>query len=124
MSKQLRPNLKDLLNEVGPGFAAEQPAPVIVGEAAGEAEPATGRPRVESLKVRRAPKKQPQAGQGTLKERTRQCSLYLELPVYERLREIAFHERVHMHELFLEGIELLLKKRGAPPIKELMKKAG
>ncbi|MGP0092313.1 MAG: hypothetical protein ACLPKB_20485 [Xanthobacteraceae bacterium] len=113
------------MSEVGPTFGGDEPAPVIAPEErARGAEPTTETPRVESLKVKRAPKKQPAAGQGTLKERTRQCSLYLELPVYEQLREIAFHERVHMHELFIEGIDLLLRKRGAPPIKELMKKAG
>jgi len=111
-----------MLNEVD--FGAKEPAPIVAEAPVSPPEPAAEKPHIESLRVRRGPKKPPPAGQGTLKERTRQCSLYLELPVYERLREIAFHERVPMHELFMEGIELALKRRGAPPIKELMKKAG
>jgi hypothetical protein len=40
------------------------------------------------------------------------------------LRDIAHDERTKLHPLILEGIDLLLKKRGAPSIKELTKKAG
>ena len=61
-------------------------------------------------------------GQGTLKQRTRQQSLYLEVPVYELLREIAHTERTSMHALFLEGIDAVLKKRGSPSIRELVRK--
>ncbi len=59
-------------------------------------------------------------GRGTLKQRTRPQSLYLEIPVYELLREIAHVERKSMHSLFLEGIDAVLKKRGSPSIKELL----
>lgn len=59
-------------------------------------------------------------GRGTLKQRTRQQSLYLEVPVYDVLREIAHGERCSMHSLFLEGIDAVLKKRGSPSIKELL----
>ena len=65
-----------------------------------------------------------QPGQGTLRERTKQLSLYLEEPVYDALREIAHVERSKMHQLVVEGIDLLLKKRGAPSITELLKRAG
>ena len=48
----------------------------------------------------------------------------VEPPVYDRLRDIAHEERVKMHALFLEAVDLLLKKRGAPSIRELTRKAG
>ena len=79
---------------------------------------------VVALKPQRPPRTQQPAGEGTLKERAHQLSLYLEGPVYDRLREIAFHERTKLHPLILEGIDLLLKKRGAPSIKELTKNTG
>jgi hypothetical protein len=64
------------------------------------------------------------AGQGTLRDRSKQLSLYLEEPVYDALREIAHVERSKMHQLIVEGIDLLLKKKGSPSISELLKKAG
>lgn len=56
----------------------------------------------------------------TLRQRTRQQSLYLEHTVYEALREIAFVERKALHALFLEGIDAVLKKRGLASIRELV----
>jgi hypothetical protein len=47
-------------------------------------------------------------------------SVYLEPPVFERLRVLAFEERTKMHTLMLEAVDLLLKKRGQPSIKKLM----
>jgi hypothetical protein len=41
-------------------------------------------------------------------------SLYLPEPVYEALRETAFHERCKIHDLALEGTSLALRKRGYP----------
>jgi hypothetical protein len=60
----------------------------------------------------------------TLKERTRQQSLYLEIPVHDVLREIAFTERTSLHALLLEGVDAVLKKRGAPSIRELLLGSG
>jgi hypothetical protein len=39
-------------------------------------------------------------------------SLYLPEAVYEGLREAAFKERVKIHAIVLEGIEMALRKRG------------
>ncbi len=68
----------------------------------------------------------PQTGQrqeaprvGTLKERARQLSVYLEPPVYDQLRDLAYTERTKMHQLMLEAVDLLFKKRGALSIKQL-----
>ena len=41
-------------------------------------------------------------------------SLYLPPAVMDRLREIAFTERKKMHDLFLEGIDLVIEGRGHP----------
>jgi hypothetical protein len=39
-------------------------------------------------------------------------SLYLPKAVHEALRVAAFKERVKIHDILLEGIELALRKRG------------
>jgi hypothetical protein len=49
-------------------------------------------------------------------------SLYLPEPVYEVLREAAFHERCKIHDIIMQGIDAALKKRGYPSIDDL--KAG
>ena len=82
------------------------------------------RETVTTLTPRRAAAPKQPAGQGTLKQRAHQLSVYLEGPVYDRLRDIAHDERTKLHPLILEAIDLLLKKRGSPSIKELIKKTG
>jgi hypothetical protein len=49
-------------------------------------------------------------------------SLYLPEPVYEALRKIAFDERLKIHDVVLEGIDLALRRRGYARIESL--KAG
>jgi hypothetical protein len=46
-------------------------------------------------------------------------SLYLPDPVYEALRKIAFEERLKIHDVVLEGIDLALRRRGYPLIEGL-----
>lgn len=72
-----------------------------------------------TLKPRAVPKKRP-----GIKERTHQFSLYIEPEVYDALRGIAFEERIKLHALITEGVDLVLKRRGSPSIRELIKKAG
>lgn len=69
---------------------------------------------------------QPQSSvaQRTLKERAKQLSVYLEPPVYDQLRDIAYTERTKIHPLMLEALDLLFKQRGALPIKELEKRVS
>jgi hypothetical protein len=43
-------------------------------------------------------------------------SLYLPATVHEALREIAFHERLKIHDVVMQGIDAALRKRGYPPI--------
>jgi hypothetical protein len=61
----------------------------------------------------------PTTSHGTLKERTRQLSVYLEPPVYDQLRDLAYTERTKIHPLMLEALDLLFKQRGALSIKQL-----
>lgn len=122
MSKPPKTDFKALIAaQVAPAVSPEpeiQPASEAVPPAASE-------PReVVTIKRRRPPPIQKPVGEGTLKQRAHQLSVYLEAPVYEQLREIAHVERTKLHPLILEGIDLLLKKRGAPSIKELTKKAS
>jgi hypothetical protein len=140
MSKPPKPDLKALIAaDVAPAVkdaaasmvaeelpvATVEPAPVppapVVTVAAAPA-PVALHTRRPAPSRRQAPPKA--EGRGTIRERARQLSLYLEDPVYDQIREIAHVERVKMHQLVLEGIDLLLKKRGAPSIKELMKQAS
>ena len=56
---------------------------------------------------------------GTLKERAKQLSVYLEPPVHDQLRDIAYTERTKIHQLMLEALDLLFQKRGALSITQL-----
>jgi hypothetical protein len=71
-----------------------------------------------------APQTPPAAKQGTLKERARQLSVYLEPPVYDQLRDLAYTERTKMHALMLEAVDLLFKQRGASSIRQLTAPRG
>ncbi|GJE76517.1 hypothetical protein BGCPKDLD_3111 [Methylorubrum suomiense] len=62
----------------------------------------------------------PAAGTGTLKQRAKQMSVYLEPPVYDQLRDLAFAERAKMHGLMLEALDLLFKQRGARSIEQIL----
>lgn len=71
-----------------------------------------------------APPVAPPERQGTLKERARQLSVYLEPPVYDQLRDLAYTERTKMHALMLEAVDLLFKQRGASSIRQLTTPRG
>jgi hypothetical protein len=49
-------------------------------------------------------------------------SLYLPEPVYEALRKIAFDERAKIHDLAMEGIDAILRRRGYPSVETLRKR--
>ena len=83
---------------------------------AASAKPAV-RPRtaeIVPLGVHPAPRPAP-----TLKQRARQMSVYLEPPVYDQLRDLAYAERAKMHALMLEALDLLFKQRGTRSITQL-----
>ncbi len=73
---------------------------------------------VVRLETAAAPPREPRAG-STLKERAKQMSVYLEPPVYEQLRDLAYAERTKMHALMLEAVDLLFKQRGTRSIQQL-----
>lgn len=85
-----------------------------------EATPKPARPPgAEIVTLDRAPAP-PAAGAGTLKQRARQMSVYLEPPVYDQLRDLAYAERAKMHGLMLEALDLLFKQRGARSIEQIL----
>lgn len=65
------------------------------------------------------PAQAPPRPAGTLKQRARQMSVYLEPPVYDQLRELAFAERTKMHAVMLEALDLLFKQRGIRSIEQI-----
>ncbi len=67
---------------------------------------------------------EPPAAPLPLKQRARQMSVYLEPPVYDQLRDLAFAERTKMHGLMLEALDLLFKQRGSRSIDQLVKSQG
>ena len=46
-------------------------------------------------------------------------SVYLPEAVYEALRETAFKERLKIHDVIMQGIDLALRKRGYPSVEPL-----
>ena len=69
--------------------------------------------------LRSEPARPPPSPRGTLKERTKQLSVYLEPAVYDQLRDIAYTERTKIHPLMLEALDLLFSSRGARSIREV-----
>ena len=53
------------------------------------------------------------------KPTTIQQTVYLPPAVHDQLRELAFVERVKMHALLIEGLDLVFKARGLKPLSEL-----
>jgi len=62
------------------------------------------------------------AGKQTERPSIVHSSLYLPEPVYEALRKIAFDERLKIHDVVMEGIDAVLRRRGYPSVETL--KAG
>lgn len=76
-------------------------------------------PRTGEVVQLTPPRTAEQSARGTLKERAKQLSVYLEPPVHDQLRDIAYTERTKIHQLMLEGLDLLFKARGALSIGQL-----
>lgn len=103
MSKPPKPNLASI---VAASATAARPAPATKPQTA----------EIVQLDVGPAPARRSAA---TLKARARQMSLYLEPPVYDQLRDLAFAERTKMHAILLEALDLLFKQRGTRSIDQL-----
>ena len=88
---------------------------------------ATASPGLQEAKVvpfRSGPAKPAPNGRGTLKERSKQLSVYLDPAVYDQLRDIAYTERTKIHPLMLEALDLLFANRGARSIRDLEESAN
>ena len=83
------------------------------------ANPPAIRQQAEIVQLSPAHPQQSPASRGTLKERAKQLSVYLEPPVHDQLREMAYSERTKIHVLMLEALDLLFKARGALSIDQL-----
>jgi len=81
-------------------------------------------PEMDMLHFGATPPPAPPKPHGTLKERAKQLSVYLEPAVHDQLRDMAYSERTKIHPLMLEALDLLFKKRGALSIKQLTSRAG
>ena len=108
MSKPPKLNLASIVAAAAPTPKSASTKPILI----------QGPPTAEivQLDVAPAPARRPSA---TLKERARQMSVYLEPPVYDQLRDLAYAERTKMHAIMLEALDLLFKQRGARSIEQL-----
>ena len=57
------------------------------------------------------------------KAATVQQTMYLPPAVHEQLRELAFAERVKMHAILMEGLDLVFRARGLKSLSELTKES-
>lgn len=95
-----------------------KPPKLSLASIVASAVPPTNRPGGEVVQL--APVRVPEPNpRGTLKERAKQLSVYLEPPVHDQLRDIAYTERTKIHQLMLEALDLLFQKRGALSIHQL-----
>jgi hypothetical protein len=95
-----------------------KPPKLSLASIVASAVPPANRPGGEVIQLT-PPKPQEPNPRGTLKERAKQLSVYLEPPVYDQLRDIAYTERTKIHQLMLEALDLLFQKRGALSIGQL-----
>lgn len=59
---------------------------------------------------------------GSRRPGLKQQTAYLPEPVYEQLRALAFEERRKMHDLLMEGLDMVFKQRGLRSIEDLTSK--
>jgi hypothetical protein len=62
---------------------------------------------------------EPEPAPARRKPRMIQQTVYLPPAVHDQLRELAFEERVRMHALLMEGLDLVFRARGLKPLSEL-----
>ncbi len=80
-------------------------------------QPVVAAPKPRAAKVEKVKKEAPPPRGEVEMFRT---SVYIARPVHDVLREIAFHERCKVHDLFNEGLEHVLKKRRHPSIRGII----
>jgi hypothetical protein len=64
----------------------------------------------------------PEPSRAQRASRTIQQTVYLQPAVHDQLRELAFAERVKMHSILMEGLDLVFKARGLKPLSELARR--
>ena len=99
-----------------PSLASIVAASAKIASARSAAPKASQSAEIVQLDTGTAPVRRPT----TLKTRAKQMSVYLEPPVYDQLRDLAHAERVKMHGLILEALDLLFRQRGSRSIDELL----
>ncbi len=95
-----------------------KPPKLSLASIVASAVPASSRPGGAEV-VSIVPRGMAASSRGTLKERAKQLSVYLEPPVHDQLRDLAHAERTKIHALMLEALDLLFQKRGARSIAQL-----
>lgn len=110
MSRPPKLDLASIVASAGPAGGARKGG----ARSAARANPPTG------AEIVRLDVSAPAARAATLKERAKQMSVYLEPPVYDQLRDLAYAERTKMHALMLEALDLLFKQRGARSIEQVL----
>jgi hypothetical protein len=70
----------------------------------------------------RSAKRPARRGVGPRRPGLKQQTAYLPEPVYEQFRRLAFEERCKMHDLLMEGLDLVFKRRGLRSIENLTSK--
>ena len=94
MTMAKRPSVIDTLDLVEP--ASPEAAPVAESAAVVQLTPAP------APATRKAP----------ARKDVQHTSIYIPMPAYDRLREIAFTERKKVHDLIMEGLDKVMKSRG------------
>jgi hypothetical protein len=107
MSKKKRTSLEAILTDAVKD--AQAPASATA-PATGAEEPGPGQAPARERRPRR-----------TFEAQHKKQSVYLDEPVYEQLRRLAFDERRKMHDYLIEGLDTVFRKRGLPSIAELEK---
>lgn len=74
------------------------------------------KPAAKARNKEAAPAAKGQGGSGRI-------SLYLPPAVAKEIKAVAFHHDVKAHDIYVEAVELVLKKYGRPSFKELAEKA-
>jgi hypothetical protein len=91
--------------EIGIGIMSKQRRTVLSGVVAPLSSQEPQSPELEPL--------------GRRRPRTIQQTVYLTPAVHDQLRELAFAERVKMHAILMEGLDLVFRARGLKPLSEL-----
>jgi hypothetical protein len=112
MSKKKRTSLESILTG-----AVRDDQPPASSAAPTAAASGTGNPPASRIEPARP-------GRRTFEQQHKKQSVYLEEPVYEQLRRLAFDERRKMHDYLMEGLDSVFRSRGLPSIAELEKESA